>query len=54
MDELDRGRDDERDDLVDLVYQALRRDVYVTTYLRARGIDLDTVWSMVKASGARQ
>ena len=52
--ELDRTRDDEPDDLVDMVYQALRRDPYVTTYLRVRGIDLDTVWSMVKAAGARR
>jgi len=48
--ELDRARDDEPDDLVDMVYQALRRDLYVTTYLRVRGIDLDTVWSLVKAA----
>jgi len=54
VDELDRGRDNERDDLVDMVYQALRRDACVTAYLRVRGIDLDDVWSMVKASGGRR
>lgn len=48
--ELDRARDDEPDDLVDMVYQSLRRDPYVTACLRVRGIDLDTVWSMVKAA----
>jgi len=50
MDELDQARDNEPDDLVDMIYQALRRDPYVTAYLRVRGLDLDTVWSMVKAA----
>ena len=54
VDELDQGRDDERDDLVDMVYQALRRDACVTAYLRVRGVDFDTVWSLVRAAGARR
>jgi len=48
--ELDQARDNEPDDLVDLIHAALRRDPYVTAYLRVRGIDLDTVWSLVKAA----
>ena len=41
--ELDQARDDEPDDLADMILQALRRDMYVTAYFRARGVDLDAV-----------
>jgi len=49
----DAHRDGEGE-IVDLVYRALRADPGVIAWLGARDIDLDTVWSLVRAAGARR
>ena len=36
-------------EIVDLVYRALSRDQELASYLRRRGVDLDRVWSLVRA-----
>jgi len=45
MEEAHRGGEGE---IVDLVYGALRADPGVIAWLRARDIDLDVVWTLVR------
>jgi len=40
-------------EIVDLVYRALRADPGVIAWLRARDIDLDDVWSLMRGRAAR-
>jgi len=50
---MEEAHRDGEGEIVNLVYRALRADPGVIAWLRARDIDIDVVWALVRARGRR-